>query len=220
MTIALLIPSYNAAASLPALLERSLRYIPADRTIVVNDGSLDATAEQARAFGVTVLSHDKNRGKGAALRTGFIHSLQQQYDAVITMDADLQHEPERIPEFIAQFKTGRFGIIIGTRMHDTAAMPFHRFLSNTITSLLVRLRTGAAISDSQSGYRLIRRDVLGSVTLRSDGFEAETELLIKAAAAGCTFGSVPIATIYAGEKSHMTHLRTTINFIRTLLFTR
>jgi glycosyltransferase involved in cell wall biosynthesis len=220
MNIALLIPSYNAAASLPALLERALRHLPAEHIIVVNDGSSDPTAATAGTYGVTVLSHERNRGKGAALRTGFGYCLQQQYDAVITMDADLQHEPERIPEFIAQFSTGKFGIIIGTRMHDTAAMPFHRFLSNTITSMLVRLRTGAAISDSQSGYRLIGRDILQSVSLHSDGFEAETELLIKAAAVGCSFGSVPIATIYAGEKSHMTHLRTTINFIRTLLFTR
>lgn len=220
MNIALLVPAYNAAASLPALLERAAMHHPSSATIVVNDGSTDATASAAAAFGVILLTHERNRGKGAALRTGFQYCCAQGFDAVITMDADLQHEPERIPEFKALFASGSFDIIIGSRMQDTASMPFHRFLSNSITSMLVRLRTGAAISDSQSGFRMIGRRILEQVTVRSDGFEAETELLIRAASRGATFGTVAIPTIYAGEKSHMTHLRTTINFIKTLLFTR
>lgn len=220
MTTALLIPAYNADATLPALLERAARFHPAGDTIIVNDGSTDHTGLTARQCGVTVLTHERNNGKGAALRTGFQYCCAQGYDAVITMDADLQHEPERIPEFKALFASGGFDIIIGSRMHDTAAMPIHRFLSNTITSMLVRLRTGAAISDSQSGYRMIGRRVLEHVAVQADGFEAETELLIRAAKLGCTFGTVSIPTIYAGEKSHMTHFRTTMNFIKTLLLTR
>ncbi|MEI7907900.1 MAG: glycosyltransferase family 2 protein, partial [Bacteroidota bacterium] len=77
--------------------------------------------------------------------------------------------------------------------------------------------TGAAISDSQSGFRFITRAVLEHVRLESAGFEAETEFLIKAAARGFTFGSIPIDTIYAGERSHMTHVQTTVNFIKVLL---
>jgi glycosyltransferase involved in cell wall biosynthesis len=217
MNVAVLIPSYNASAALPALLERLLPIVPTERIIVVNDGSNDGTAAAAERYGVTVLSHAVNRGKGAALQTGFDHVLKRQYDAVITMDADLQHEPEMIPAFITRMQEGSFDLVIGSRMHDTARMPFHRFISNTLTTMLVRLRSGAAVSDSQSGFRLISRNVLAQVRTESEGFEAETELLIKAAGRGCTFGTVPIKTIYAGEKSHMTHLRTTLNFIRVLL---
>lgn len=217
MKVAVLIPSYNASATLPALLERTLAYIPHDQIVVVNDGSTDATADAAERFQVTVVAHQSNRGKGAALQTGFEHILRGKSDAVITMDADLQHEPEMIPSFIALFKTEHTDVIIGSRMHDTAAMPFHRYLSNTITSGLVRLRTGAVIRDSQSGFRLISRRVLEHVKLQSVGFEAETEFLIKAAAFGSTFASLPIKTIYAGEKSNMTHLRTTLQFIRVIL---
>ncbi|NUN70880.1 MAG: glycosyltransferase family 2 protein [Bacteroidetes bacterium] len=220
MNTALLIPSYNASATLPLLLERVVRFVPAGSVVVVNDGSTDGTGAVAALKGVIVLHHAQNSGKGAALRTGFRYCVEQGFDAVITMDADLQHDPERIPAFIDAFTTGRYDIIIGSRMEETTGMPFHRWFSNTLTSLLVRLRTGAPIPDSQSGYRMIGRKVLETVSTRADGFEAETELLIRAAAAGFRFGAVPIPTIYAGEKSHMTHLSTTINFIRTLLFTR
>jgi glycosyltransferase involved in cell wall biosynthesis len=217
MNVAVLIPSYNASATLPALLERTLPIVPKERIIVVNDGSTDGTEATAALFGVTVLSHPVNKGKGAALQTGFDFILRRQFDAVVTMDADLQHEPESIKTFLAAMDEGKYDVIIGSRMQNTAGMPIHRFLSNTITSFFVRLRTGAAVSDSQSGFRLLSRKVLELLRLESTGFEAETELLIKAAALGCRFGSVPVNTIYAGEKSHMTHLRTTVNFIKILL---
>jgi glycosyltransferase involved in cell wall biosynthesis len=217
MNVAVVIPSYNASASLPALLERTLPFVPKERIIVVNDGSTDGTAAAAGAFGVTVLSHGVNRGKGAALRTGFDQCRTIACDAVITMDADLQHEPESIPRFISRCEETGSDIVIGSRMQDIASMPIHRRASNTITSALVRWRTGATISDSQSGYRCIRRRVLDLFTVSADGFEAETEFLLKAAAYGCSFSSVPIKTIYAGEKSHMTHVRTTVQFIRVLM---
>ncbi len=78
------------------------------------------------------------------------------------------------------------------------------------------MRTGTAISDSQSGFRFITRKVIEQIRLYSTGFEAETEFLIKAASLGVSFGSIPIETIYSGEKSNMTHLQTTVNFIKVL----
>jgi glycosyltransferase involved in cell wall biosynthesis len=132
------------------------------------------------------------------------------------MDADLQHQPEDIPRFIEEYTRTKYDVIIGSRLHDKKGMPIHRILSNTITTGLVRLRTGANISDSQSGFRFITRTILEQIRLQSTGFEAETEFLIKATALGISFGSIPIETIYAGEKSNMTHLQTTINFIKVL----
>lgn len=217
MNTAVLIPAYHAAGSLPELLERTLRLQPKENVIVVNDGSTDRTAETAHRFGVTLLEHAQNRGKGAALQTGFDHVLKNGFDAAVTMDADLQHRPEDIPRFIAFYEVTGYDVIIGSRLHNIAGMPFHRYLSNTITTGLVRARTGAEITDSQSGFRFIARKVLQHVRLTSPGFEAETEFLVKAAARHASFGSIPIDTIYAGEKSNMTHLHTTVNFIKVLL---
>lgn len=217
MNTAALIPAYNAAESLPELLHRTVQVHPAADIVVIDDGSTDTTRSIAERSGITVLSHGMNRGKGAALQTGFDHALKNGFDAVITMDADLQHCPEDLPRFIQLHEVTGRDVIIGSRLHDTKGMPFHRLMSNTITTGLVKARTGAAVTDSQSGYRFITRRVLEQVRLSSSGFEAETEFLIKAAAKKFSFGSIPIATIYAGEKSSMTHLRTTVNFIKVLL---
>lgn len=217
MNVAVLIPAYNAAHSLPALLERTAAYIPKKSIFVINDGSRDLTVEIVAAFGANLIDHDKNRGKGAALQSGFNAILQNSFDAVITMDADLQHQPEDIPRFIDLHNVTHNDVIIGSRLHNKTGMPFHRVLSNTITTALVKLRTGMNISDSQSGFRFITRKVLDSVQLQSTGFEAETEFLIKAASLGFSFGSIPIGTVYSGEKSNMTHIQTTINFIKVLL---
>jgi glycosyltransferase involved in cell wall biosynthesis len=216
MKILVIIPAFNAAYTLPELLERTLQYVTPSELLVVNDGSSDTTRVIAKHRGVHIIDHLKNRGKGAALQTGFDFALTQDCDAIITMDGDLQHQPEDIPRFIQLATLQNYDIIIGSRLHNKKGMPFHRILSNTITTFLVKTRTGINISDSQSGFRFIKKKVLESVRMQSNGFEAETEFLIKAAACGFTFGSLPIDTIYAGEKSHMTHVQTTMNFIKVL----
>ncbi|MHB1049952.1 MAG: glycosyltransferase family 2 protein [Bacteroidota bacterium] len=216
MKCAVLIPAYNASLTLGELLSRTAPVIASENIIVVDDGSTDATAQIAERYHVQLLRHSANRGKGAALQTGFDRCIDGTYDAVITMDADLQHRPEDIPRFIERHRLLHRDIIIGSRLHKLKGMPFHRILSNTITTFLVRTRTGMNVADSQSGFRFISMDVIKSVRLDSAGYEAETEFLIKAALKGFTVDSIPIDTIYAGEKSHMKHIETTVQFIRTL----
>lgn len=216
MNLFIVIPAYNAADTLPALLERTVRFVPRENIIVVDDGSSDSTGTIAVSFGACHVRHDCNKGKGTALRSGFDAAVQRGCDAVITMDADLQHQPEDIPRFVELYGLQQYDIIIGSRLHDKKGMPFHRILSNTITTFLVSVRSGVTISDSQSGFRLLSRRVLERVTTQAAGFEAETELLLRSAKQNFAFGSIPIDTVYAGEKSHMTHLRTTINFVKVL----
>ena len=191
-------------------------YIPPHDIIVVNDGSDDDTESVVRGSGCTLLSHTTNKGKGAALRTGFDFVNSRKYDIVITMDADLQHLPKDIPRFVEEYSVHHQDVIVGNRLGGKKNMPLLRVMSNTITTFLVKARTGALIEDSQSGFRCIASGVLRKIRITTDGFEAETEFLIKAAANGCSFGSIPIETIYAGEKSSMTHLTTTLNFIKVL----
>jgi glycosyltransferase involved in cell wall biosynthesis len=214
--IGVIIPAFNAGGTVGAVIAGVAKYISRENIIIVDDGSSDTTASVAASFDARVVRHTVNKGKGAALQTGFDFLLQTTLDAVITLDADLQHPPDFIPQFTGLYSPGEFDIIIGSRLHNRKGMPFHRVLSNTITTFLVSARTGKKIADSQSGYRLIDRKVLEAVRLKSSGFEAETEFIIKAAALGFRFGSVPIRTIYAGEKSHMTNFATTVNFVKVL----
>lgn len=213
-----LIPAFNAAATLPELIRRIEPYLPREQVLVVDDGSKDRTAAIAIAEGVRVLRHDRNFGKGRALRTGFDYVVRSTSDQmVVTMDADLQHRPEELPSFFAMHQLSGFDLLIGYRARWGTSMPFPRKLSNSITSFLVSARTGVAIRDSQCGYRLIARRVLESVETTADGYEAETEFLIKAAQKGFRIGCVPISTVYADERSYMTNARTTFRFLNTLL---
>ncbi|MEK6756546.1 MAG: glycosyltransferase family 2 protein [Bacteroidota bacterium] len=213
-----IIPALNAEDTLPELLDRLALFVDCRDVIVVDDGSTDQTADAASKAGARVLRHAANKGKGAALRTGFDYSCSSNsYESVITMDADLQHPPEEIPKFLEARRSLHANLIIGHRTRVGSQMPLHRVLSNTITSGLVSARTGRAIRDSQSGYRLLGREVLEAIRVESDGYEAETELLIKAALKGFIIDFVPVATVYRNERSHMTHWTTTKRFLQVLL---
>ncbi len=211
------IPALNAAETIASVVLGLRRSVPEAGIIVVDDGSSDGTGGMASSAGATVLRHDRNRGKGAALRTGLAHALQDpDMAAVVTLDADEQHRPEDIPRLIHRLNVSDADLVVGSRRRFGAGMPLHRILSNTITTFLVSARIGQPVADSQSGFRMMRRAVLEQVVIHRDGFEAETEFLLVAARAGFRIDHEPIQTVYAGERSHMTGWRTTVNFIRVL----
>ncbi len=212
-----IIPSYNAGETLPELVKRLRGSVPDIGIIVVDDGSTDDTATVAQECGVILLQHDRNRGKGAALRSGFDYAKSlESLDAVITMDADLQHSPEDLPRMIKLRQENYPNIILGSRKIRGTKMPYDRRFSNILTSFMMRARTGVNIEDSQCGFRLIGREVLDAVEIKSSGYEAETEFLIKASKCGFSIMSVPVKTIYGTEKSYMTRWHTTKQFTRIL----
>jgi glycosyltransferase involved in cell wall biosynthesis len=216
-SVCVVIPALNAAPSLPSVIAGIRTHAPSVRIIVVDDGSNDGTAAVARKCADTVLSHGANRGKGAALRTGVQHALHDaDVDAIITMDADGQHDPSDIPSLLAAMRDEGAAYVIGRRRISGTAMPLHRRLSNTVTSFLVSARTGQHIPDSQCGFRVLSRVFARSVTVTSDGFEAETEWIIRGAGLGFRLASAPVATVYTSHPSHMTSVKTTMAFIRTL----
>jgi glycosyltransferase involved in cell wall biosynthesis len=212
MKVSVIIPAYNAGDTLGDLLAEAVEWVDLCDVMVVNDGSDDATAAIIERSPVISLAHVANCGKGRALRTGFAHALSLGYDAVITLDADGQHDPRYIPELIDLSREGHYDIVVGSRRNNFAGMSFARYLSNSITTVVVSLLAGQKIEDSQCGYRLIRREVLEAIVLETDGYQMESELLIKAGRRGFTIGQVPI-DIRSSATSHIRHLSDTWKFV-------
>lgn len=207
------IPFYNERDFLFDVVSESLKFV--DTVIAVNDGSSDGSEKTIdKLERVQVISLNRNYGKGYALQIGFNESIKQNFNIVITLDADKQHNPAFIPEFISQLSN--FDIVIGNRLNDTKDMPIQRILSNKITSSLLSLKTGQTILDSQCGYRVYKTDVLKNVKSFSSGYEAESEMIVYAARDGFKIGFVNIPTIYGNEKSKMNPIEAILGFIKIL----
>ena len=210
-----IIPAFNEEKRISEVISGVREFIPA--VIVIDDGSYDATAALAEKTGAYVIRHGKNCGKGMALRTGISHALKQGYDAVMTLDGDGQHAPAEIADFLAAFASERGDIIIGARLWDKAAIPLYRYIPNQIGIFCVSRAAGCRIDDTQSGFRLYKREVLESVQLETTGFETETEVLIKAGKAGFRIHSIPVSAIYNSD--YKTNFRPIRDFYRiSILF--
>jgi glycosyltransferase involved in cell wall biosynthesis len=212
--IVALIPGYNAAPRIGAVIGEARQHLP---VIVVDDGSSDGTADVAREAGATVVEQRPNQGKGAALRAGFRRAIDDGATAILTLDADGQHDPREIPRFL---EAGAAGpppdLVIGRR--NFRAMPPVRRLSNELGRIAFSWAVGRPIPDNQSGYRLVSRR-LAQATLVSDehGFAFEVEQITTHIRMGGTIAWVPIRTIYAGEPSHIrpiAHLREFVRIVR------
>jgi glycosyltransferase involved in cell wall biosynthesis len=212
--IVALIPGFNEAPRIGAVVEAARAHLP---VIVVDDGSSDGTAEAARTAGATVIEQRPNQGKGAALRAGFRRALDDGAGAILTLDADGQHDPAEIPAFLAAGAVEpRPDLVIGRR--NFRAMPAMRRLSNVIGGRAFSWAVGRDIPDNQSGYRLVSRR-LAEATLASDepGFAFEVEQITSCIRMGGTIAWVPIRTIYAGAPSHirpLAHLREFVRIVR------
>jgi len=208
--IVALIPAWNEGSRIRAVVEKTAAYLP---VLVVDDGSTDETARVAEAAGAMVVRHGENRRKGAALQTGFAWALEQGYDAVLTLDADGQHDPAEIPKFLAALQAQAGDLIIGERTFSE--MPWPRWWSSPLGAWLLSRALGARVTDNQSGYRLLTRPLLEQVRLTSVGFEMEVEIIAEAIRLGRPIAWVPIRTIYGIDKASYFHpLRDTARFLK------
>ncbi len=220
LTYTILIPAYNAENSLADLLEsiqqHTAEFSP-EKLIVVDDGSTDNTRTIARAYPVELISLPENRGKGAALKTGYAHFLSAcRGDYLLTLDADLQHPPKNIPDFLQTAGRLNSRVIIGQRNFAPPAMPLMRVLSNTLTSQILSGLTGLPIPDSQCGFRLIHREVLKKMTLRENGFQLESEFFFRCRDLNVKIDFCPIPTVYNQYGSSMRHVHDTVKFLQLL----
>jgi glycosyltransferase involved in cell wall biosynthesis len=205
-----LIPAYQEGPRIGAVVSAARRHLP---VVVVDDGSTDGTADAAVVAGAEVLRQHPNAGKGAALRAGFRYALASGLDAVVTLDADGQHDPDEIPRFLEVFAARRPELIIGER--DPRSMPAVRHVSNVLGGAMLAMALGRWVPDNQSGFRLVGRSLMRAM-LESDesGFEFEVEMIARCLALGLPIEAVPIRTIYGGEPSHIRPWRHFTEFMR------
>lgn len=209
-----IVPCYNEAGKVGGVVEGALRHLP--WVVVVDDCSTDDTAERAAAAGASVLRHPVNRGKGAALKSGFAEAGRLGYAAGLTLDGDGQHDTAEIPRFLAAFARGDCDIVLGCRMLERAGMPWLRWRTNQFMSWVVSRKAGTKIRDSQVGFRLIRVETWRGLKLGGDRFDLESEVLIKACRAGARVREVPVRTIYGNEVSKIRPIRDTVRFLSLL----
>jgi len=188
------IPCFNEAGSIGRVVAETKNFI--QRVLVIDDGSTDATAQNASAAGADVLRLGKNSGKGAALRAGWIRARGLGFSRVLMLDGDGQHDPAEIPKFLECVETTGASLVIGNRMEDTAAMPWTRRVVNRWMSRRLSRWAGSDWPDSQCGFRLARLEPLLRLALRAGRFEIESEMLVGFFKAGETIEFVPVRTIY------------------------
>ena len=212
VSVCAVIPFYNEKETLNIVLSETIKYV--QFIFAVNDGSDDASYNDNEESNIRFINLDRNYGKGKALSAGFSEAVSEGFENIITLDADLQHDPKYIPKLIEGLQS--FDIVIGNRLNNLKGMPIQRRLSNTLTSFFLTVKTGQNILDSQCGYRAYKEKVLRKVKTDFSGFEAESEILVKAAKKGFKIGFVDIPTIYGNEKSKMRPVQAIVGFLRVL----
>jgi len=192
--IAVILPAYNEEVAIGSVVLRSRKY--ADRVIVVDDGSSDRTAEVAELAGAKVIRHPVNRGKGAALKTGF--EAINGDDIILTMDADGQHDPADIPKLVEPILRGEADMVNGSRYvnGNRKKTPLYRRMGQKALDIAINLESGLKMTDTQSGFRAFNSDTLGIFKFRQSGMAIESEMLCDAAQAELRIKEVEIGVRY------------------------
>jgi glycosyltransferase involved in cell wall biosynthesis len=218
--VLVIIPALNAERSIAAVV-RDCKAVVSD-VLAVDDGSADRTAEVAREAGAQVVSHPVNRGKGAALKTGFAYALEHGFDAVLTLDADGQHLAREIPKFFAAREETGADLIIGGRAHLFGQMLPRRRFANRFSARCIAFASHTDVTDSQSGFRLYSAQLLRAIRLRSEGFDMESEVIVQAGQRKFKILSIPIdlGFVDGQSTSHYKPLMDTIRIAWTVIRAR
>jgi glycosyltransferase involved in cell wall biosynthesis len=210
---AILIPVYNHAEGIGPVIERARGLgLP---VCVVDDGSTDGTAACLdKTEGITVIRHGANRGKGAALLTGFA-ALAGKADWAVTLDADGQHDPNDIPGLIRAIPAGRRPIVIGRRMGMVGQdVPWTSHFGRGFSNFWVRCAGGPPLTDTQSGMRIYPLPEAAGLGVRARRFQFEVEVLVRARWAGIPVIEAPVGVSYRPEMKRISHFRPCVDFCR------
>lgn len=210
--ITAIIPAYNAEKTVGNIVKRCEDYV--DKILVVDDGSQDNTSEEAEKAGAEVIIKSKNQGKAEAIRTG----LKNTKDITVLLDADLQHLPEEIPKVTEPVINGEADLSIGSRfLGDPRSMPIHRKMTNLLSKLAVKLRTGRTVTDIQSGFRCLGKKIRKIDLSSAQRYQIETIMVLRAIEKDYEIVEVPITTIY-GKVSHFNNWTDGYRVVKALLF--
>jgi len=213
--IEVVMPAYNAAKTIASVFERLPQQAVSsiEKFIVIDDGSKDDTGEVVKAlskkYSIELLVHEKNRGYGAAQKTGYNKAMQDGADIVVLLHSDGQYAPELILEMIAPIRDGRADIVGGSRILGGKAkeggMPFIRYWGNRFLTLIENIVFGLNVTTYHSGYKVYSGKALAKIDYRrySDNFYFDSEMYVGAKRNGLRIAEVPIPTRYAGEKSYL-----------------
>lgn len=208
-----LIPTYNNAGTLAAVLNDVLSYT--SRVIVVNDGSTDNTAEILRGFPqVHVVTHSPNKGKGMALRNGFKEAVKQGYDHAITLDSDGQHYAKDLVEFLTWLEAEPNTLLIGARNLDQENVPGKSSFGNRFSNFWFWVNTGIRLQDTQSGYRSYPVSKLAGKRYFTTKYEFEIEVIVRASWSGVAVRGVQVSVYYPKPEERVSHFRPLKDFTR------
>lgn len=213
--IFILIPAYNEEKMIGQVITE-VKKEGFKNIIVVDDGSTDKTKEKAEKAGAMVLSHLFNRGKGAAIKTGIEFLKQIDFDYLITIDGDGQHNVKDIKKVVEKLKDG-YQVVLGNRFLKKNQMPFFNRLGNFLANILTYLVYGLWVGDSQSGFRGYNKKAIDKLDLSSDQYEFDSEVIREIAYHQLKFCEVPIDVFYTSYSTSKRHKQNLINGIKTMI---
>ena len=212
-----IIPCYNEEESVGTIVSQAKRYV--DEVIVINDGSKDNTTKRAQESGANVLVHNMNKGKSAAIKTGFKYALENNFEYVVTIDGDGQHDPDEIPNVLRNVLENSHDISIGFRAGNKTEMPFWRRIGKRVLDYATSIGGGGNVTDSQCGFRAFNKKAVENLykSMSGQSFSAESEQLIKAKQYGLEVGVAPITCKYknldTSTKTPTTHGFSVLSYI-------
>ncbi|NPA92901.1 MAG: glycosyltransferase family 2 protein [Chloroflexi bacterium] len=198
-TVTVVVPAYNEKQTIREILQHVAATGVPDEIIVVDDGSTDGTREILAALeaegeipNLKVFYHERNQGKGAALRTGFQHATG---DVIIIQDADLEYDPRHYPQLLQPIEEGLADVVYGSRFLGAPRRPilFWNMVANKILTLITNVLYNTILSDMETGYKVFKREVVTEMPLHARSFDFEPEFTAKVLKRGYRIFEVPIA---------------------------
>jgi len=202
------IPAYNEGNAIADVVLRTKNFV--DEVIVCDDGSQDNTLQNAKSAGAKIIVHDKNLGKGAALKSLFNYAKKINADIVVTIDGDGQFKPEEIPILLHPVLEDKYDIVIGYRYDANNEMPSYRKFGNKILDRITNLATDQEIKDSQSGFRAYSKKAIELIFFKTNGFGVDAEILVNASQKRLKMTEKKVTVLYkrgtkTSTKDPMTH---------------